>query len=138
VAANPHFREYQQFLCMNRLAFANSFASDSDYAAAVRAAEQLAETAGGSHAFPTEMVWAAAYMANSSTLASKDLALPESKRAELAKSYAEQAMEFLRTAIKLGYKDADKLKKWPGFASIYLRPDFKEIINELKKKEQAP
>src|SRR5262249_28587301 len=137
IAANPRYREYQDFLCRNRLAYARSYLEDNDYEAMVRAAEQLADAAVAPNLFPTEIVWAAAYLANSSTLAGKDEKRPAEERAELAKSLADRAMSTLRLAVKHGYNDPERLKKWPGFASIYLRPDFKQLLAEMAPPPQS-
>lgn len=131
VAANPRYREYQEFLCKNRYAYMRTYLDDNDYEAMVRTAEQLRDAAVAPNAFPEQIVWAASFMANASPLAAKDKKRPADEQAELAKSYADRAMETVRLAVKHGYNDPDRLRKWPGFASIYLRPEFRKLLADM-------
>ena len=60
--------------------------------------------------------------------------MPEAKRKPLGEQYALQAVDYLRHAIKQGFKDVEDLKRNKDFDSLQLRADFKKLIAELEAK----
>jgi len=72
------------------------------------------------------------------TLAEKDGALSDDERQALAKSYADQAMEYLREAVRRGYKNAATLKTHAALAPLKGRPDFQQLVQELEAKSGEP
>jgi tetratricopeptide (TPR) repeat protein len=47
--------------------------------------------------------------------------------------YLDQAMETLRMAVKVGFTDAERLRKAPELASLQPREDFQSLLSGLKK-----
>jgi hypothetical protein len=83
--------------------------------------------------------WETAYnigciLSRSAPIAEKDTRLPEDKRRELARSYAERAIERLGTAVQKGFQDPDALKKDKDFDAIRGRSDFQKIAQELENR----
>jgi hypothetical protein len=52
------------------------------------------------------------------------------------KTYASQAMGFLRQAVDKGYKDAAHIKNDTDFDPIRNREDFKRLLAELEAKKK--
>src|SRR5262249_22313103 len=76
---------------------------------------------------------AACYLARCVPLAEKDAKLPEAKRQELARSYADRALDTLRQALKSGYKDIANMKKDPNLNPLRRRPDSQKLLQDLEK-----
>ena len=75
-----------------------------------------------------ELFRAGSVLARCATLAAADRALPEARRAELSKAYADQAVAMVQTALKKGHHDLEALRKDPSFDSVRARPDFGFLI----------
>ena len=60
-----------------------------------------------------------------------DAKLPEAKRKELARSYANRAMDYLRRAVTLGYHDAAHTRQDTDLDVLRDRDDFKKILGEI-------
>jgi serine/threonine-protein kinase len=128
--ADPNNRTYRLFYRNNRRALADTLVQLGDPAAAAEAAAQLAQAA----VDPAGDVYdAACLLARCVPLAEKDAGLPEAKRQELARSYADRALDALRRAVKSGYKDAARMKKDPALDPLRQRPDFQQLLQDLKK-----
>jgi hypothetical protein len=74
-----------------------------------------------------EQVIAASLVARCVPLAVSDSATPQSERADVAESYARQAVELLRQALARGFKELDKVRAAPAFSALHNRPDFKAL-----------
>jgi hypothetical protein len=61
-------------------------------------------------------------------LVEKDSKLTEAKRKELAKTYGDQAMQWLQEGLKKGYKDTAALEKDAEFSPLRGREDFKKLL----------
>ncbi len=61
-------------------------------------------------------------------LAAADARLTEGRRNELAKTYADRAVELLRKAKERGKQDIEALKSDHGFDGIRSRADFRELL----------
>jgi serine/threonine-protein kinase len=77
---------------------------------------------------------AAGFLARCVPLAEKDAKLPDAKRKEFAKSYADRAMEMLRQAVAKGYKDLANIKKDADLEPLRSRDDFKTLLSEMEQK----
>jgi len=127
--ANARHVTYRQFYRNNLLAISTSLLGLGDHAAAADTARKLAELA-----FEpiVDRYNAACIFSRCVRLAEKDTKLPEARRKELVKSYADQAMGLLRQAVAKGYKDAAHMKKDTDLDPIRNREDFKKLIAELE------
>jgi hypothetical protein len=65
-------------------------------------------------------------------LAADDQALSEAKRKEQAQSYASQAVDLLRQAGRLGFRDARHLRTEAAFAPLRGRADFQALLREIE------
>jgi tetratricopeptide (TPR) repeat protein len=126
--ANGRHPGYRRLLHSNWLALAQVLTDLGDHAAAVTAAGELCcigcELAKDNYA-------ASAVLARCIGLAEKDTHLPEAKRHELARSYADRALTLLREAIAKGYNDAEGLKKDPEFEPLRSRAEFHKLLTTL-------
>jgi eukaryotic-like serine/threonine-protein kinase len=68
--------------------------------------------------------------------AEQDTTLPESQREALMKSYADQAMESLREAVRRGLKDVKQLKT-TALRPLYGRSDFKQLVQNMHRVDGA-
>jgi tetratricopeptide (TPR) repeat protein len=68
-------------------------------------------------------------------LADSDPALTIEQRSTALKAYGDLAMESLRRAVKLGFKDAKLLQDGNNFALMRDREDFQELIRNLELKK---
>jgi serine/threonine-protein kinase len=119
-----HYRNYLLVLSDSRLGL-------GDHAVAAITAGKLAQLA----LDPKEDCYASASVfSRCAPLGEKDTKLSESKRKELVKAYADQAMGMLRQAVKAGFKDAAQIKKDTGLDPLRGREDFKKLIAELERK----
>jgi hypothetical protein len=66
--------------------------------------------------------------------AEKDTRVPEARRKQLARGYADQAMDLLRQAVKAGQNNVGDLKGDPDLDPLRGREDFKKLIAELEAK----
>jgi serine/threonine protein kinase len=143
IQAQPSSSSYRKFLCNNRFVLARTYLAQKQHAGVAEAVGQLAEVAQAAAAetgatFPMNLMTGAACLARCVTLAENDTQLPDARRAELARSYAEQAVATMRLAVKHGYKNAALLKKSRDFAPVRSRPDFQELVAELEKRPKLP
>jgi tetratricopeptide (TPR) repeat protein len=99
-----------------------------DYAAAADAATELAALTGleGSDRHKS----AAEALARCAARAAADSKIPEEKRLDTARGYADRAMAELKEAVKSGFKDSGELKK-KDFDVLREREDFKGLIKQL-------
>jgi serine/threonine-protein kinase len=121
---DPQGRENHQMI------FALLKARTGQHASAVQEAGKLLQTSGD----PLMLSNGFAVYALAATAVSKDAGIPEPKRQELAKLYADRAMETLRQAVAKGYKDIANLKSDPDLASLRSRDDFKKLLAEMEQK----
>jgi hypothetical protein len=71
-------------------------------------------------------------------LAEKDKELPQARRAETARAFADQAMALLGQAVKAGFRDTARLAKDVGLDPLRRREDFKKLLAQLQhRKEKA-
>jgi hypothetical protein len=75
-----------------------------------------------------ESLRASSFLSRCVTLAAADSALPEARRAELAKACADQAVALVKDAIEKGHRDLEVLRKDASFDSVRARPDFGSLL----------
>jgi tetratricopeptide (TPR) repeat protein/tRNA A-37 threonylcarbamoyl transferase component Bud32 len=81
-----------------------------------------------------ERLQAGRVLARCAVLAEKDDKLAPEQRKDLAKTYADRAVQLLREAIQKGYQDLDYLKMDPALDGLRSREDFKQLLHELAQK----
>jgi tetratricopeptide (TPR) repeat protein len=128
--ANPRHPLYRTFFRNNTRTLAETLLHLGDHAAAAAAADRLAQFAVNP---PNDLYNPACFLSRCVPLAAKDDKLPEAKRQELAKDYADRAMTALRQAVARGYKDAAHLKKDPDLDPLRRRDDFQKLLAGLEK-----
>jgi eukaryotic-like serine/threonine-protein kinase len=74
---------------------------------------------------------AACLLARCASVAAKDPTIPEYKRQELCRAYADQAVQLLGQAIGKGYQDLTALRKDPDLDVLRPRADFQRLLSEL-------
>jgi tetratricopeptide (TPR) repeat protein len=111
------FREIMRHLAEVHLA-------QGEHAEASANANQLAEAAVD---LANDRYNAACFLAGCVPLAAKDGKLPEARRPELAKEYADRAMSVLRQAVADGYRNAAHMKKDTDLDPLRDRADFKKL-----------
>ena len=75
-----------------------------------------------------ELIQAGSFLARCVSMAGSDQQLAETRRAELAKMYADRAVAMVRKAIEKGHHDLEALQKDPSFDSLRTRPDFVSLL----------
>jgi hypothetical protein len=68
-------------------------------------------------------------------LAEKDAKLPEARRKEAVRSYADQAMRMLRQAVQKGFRDRKSLREESAFGPLRPRQDFQQLVNDVPAKK---
>jgi len=82
----------------------------------------------------SDTYWAARYLGRCVTLAEQDAQLKEPERQALARSYADQAMDDLREAVRRGQSNVAEIIEPPALASLHSRPDFQSLVKELESR----
>lgn len=106
-----------------------------DHAAAADAADKLAQV-WPDNAADAEL--AARFFGRCVELAQNDMRLSELERIELAQSYADRSMEYLREAVRRGFNNAAAIKTRAALAPLRQRADFQQLVAELEAKPGAP
>jgi tetratricopeptide (TPR) repeat protein len=81
-----------------------------------------------------EYLRAAEVAAQCVPLAEKDARLPEDRRRDLARAYADQAMAWLRQAVARGLNDPEQLTQQSAFGPLRSGADFLKLVQELRDK----
>jgi tetratricopeptide (TPR) repeat protein len=96
-----------------------------DHDAASKIAVQLVSLSADSG---QESLRAGSFLSRCVSLAAADSKLPGTRRAELAKAYADQAVAMVREALKKGQGDLEALRQDASFDSVRARPDFVSLV----------
>jgi serine/threonine-protein kinase len=128
---HPFFR---QFFCNNQSLLGEILADLGEHAAAVEATKPLVRYA---YQPRGDIYDAACIVSRCVPLAEKDAALPEARCQELARSYADQAMELLRQAVANGYKDAAHMKEDKDLKALRGRADFQKLLHDLESEARG-
>jgi eukaryotic-like serine/threonine-protein kinase len=75
---------------------------------------------------------ASALLAHCVTLARKDSKLAETKRSDIAQTYADRALALLRQAVAHGFKNAAHMSQDPDLEPLRAQAGFKALLSELE------
>jgi len=118
-----------------RLTTAGIHLDRNNHAAAAGIAKELSQLG----ANPAEDSFdAASVLAWCAQRVEKDDRVPQARRLELGRDYADQALVFLKEAVQRGFGDPARLRSNPGFASLRQRPDFQELLRQLESRKARP
>jgi serine/threonine-protein kinase len=110
--------------------WAETFVQLGDHAETARAADRLGQTAVEP---PKDLSNAARFLCRCVPLVEKDTKLPDARRQELARQYADRALVMLQQAVARGYKDLAGLQKEKDLDPLRSREDFRKLLRELEK-----
>jgi len=130
----PRHPTYRLFLRNHHHLLSDVRLRQGDHAAAVEAVGQLARVR---PEVAKDAYDAACFLARAIPLAEKDVKSPEVIRKNLAMSYGDQAVEYLRMAAKKGFRDAEWIKKDKALDPIRTREDFQQLLVELEEKKKS-
>jgi hypothetical protein len=133
--ASPRQRYFRARFRDTLRTLAEVFLAQGEHAEASANANQLAEAAVD---LAQDRYKAACLLAGCVPLAAKDSKLPEARRQELTREYADRAMTVLRQAVADGYKDAAQMRKDPALDPLRNRDDFKKLLANLEKAPATP
>jgi tetratricopeptide (TPR) repeat protein/predicted Ser/Thr protein kinase len=122
---------YRQYLYNHYSNLADILVKQGEHGEAVQTAAKLAGVfpdRGGSY---DDAAW---FVARCIPLVERDAKLPAVKRKELAQSYADQAMRYLRDGLAKGGMHVDFIKGDPGFEPLRARADYKDVVAGLDAK----
>jgi serine/threonine protein kinase/tetratricopeptide (TPR) repeat protein len=127
--AYPHHPGYRDSYVLNRCSLTATLVDLGDHSAAAQTVEQVVEAVVQPARDFNE---AACLLAGCVPLAEKDAKLPPDKRRELARKYADRAVELVRQAVRHGYKDVESIKKDSALDPLRARADFQKLLAELE------
>jgi tetratricopeptide (TPR) repeat protein len=78
---------------------------------------------------PPDRFRAGAFLARCVPMAAAGERLDATRRADLARGYADRAVELLRESLKAGYPDVEALKSDHAFDALRSRDDFRRLLN---------
>jgi tetratricopeptide (TPR) repeat protein len=125
LAVNAGNLRYRQFLSNHYWNLTDVLVRQEDYLGAVMAVEQMVGAAPNPKVELHDGAW---HLGRCVLLVEKDSKLTEAKRKELAKTYGDQAMQWLQEGLKKGYKDTAALEKDAEFSPLRGREDFKKLL----------
>lgn len=102
----------------------------ADHAATVQAARKLPTFFSDHHA---DYVLAAEIHAHCLPLVAADPKLSTAQRQELTAAYTAATLKLLRQAVDHGFRDADELQATPAYEPLRDRPEFRQLLEELRK-----
>src|SRR5262249_5314545 len=79
-----------------------------------------------------ESAEAAGFLCRCAQLTNQDPTVPNSQRDSMARTYADQAMAALHTAVRYGFREAKHLKEDPIYDPIRSRDDFQRLVREIE------
>ncbi len=130
-ARQPHLRPYLYDLYAN---WAESQVQRGKHAEAARAAGELPRLAlDEGRAYRR----AAGFLARCVPLAEQDRQLSDQERQELAQTYADRAMAWLREAVHRGLQGVDQLREAPDLAPLRSRLDFQKLLSKPEDESQG-
>jgi tetratricopeptide (TPR) repeat protein len=128
IQAAPGNARYLQLLQQGYHGEADMALAQKDHAGVAEIAPKLARVRPDN---ATDAELAARFFGRCVVLAENDEALSEPQRRELARSYADRAMDNLREAVRRGYTNVDALNKSASFAPLRDRDEFQQLVREL-------
>jgi tetratricopeptide (TPR) repeat protein len=130
---NPRNPTYRRYLRNHYWLLADTLVERKQHGPAAQAAAELPRV------FPDgweEYHRAAGLLARCVPLAEKDAGLPEAKRTETARAYADQAIAQLRQAVRKGFADGQALEREATFAPLRSREEFQQVVRELRREKK--
>jgi serine/threonine-protein kinase len=121
---------YREIASENRHLLAQARLGQGEYAAAVTAAEEMLRVG---FKPVTNAYNAACLVARCVRLVIEDQKLPETKRRELAQSYADRAVVLLRQSVAKGFKNLAQMKADKDLDPLRSHKDFQALLAELAK-----
>ena len=125
LAIAPENTEFRRLLASECASLVETLISLRKHDEATRCAAEFASLV---HDSAKEILRAGSFMSQCVPLATADLELTGSRRAELAEAYAKRAIELAGEAARKGYRDVDALRKDKGFDSLRGRTDFSALL----------
>jgi hypothetical protein len=135
ITASPKNADYRSTLAANRRLAANILTALGDHESVPKCVADYLEMSANSAGATYD---AACYLSRCVPLAEKDGKLPEAKRKELARQYAERAVALLRQAFDKGWNNAEWLKQDKDLDPLRERADFEQCVADLSKKLAPP
>jgi tetratricopeptide (TPR) repeat protein len=84
-----------------------------------------------------EALESARFLCGCARLSHDDQSSPATERDAMARAYADQAMEALRSAGRDGFRDANDLKAAPTYQPLRARNDFQQLVRKLEATVEA-
>jgi serine/threonine protein kinase/tetratricopeptide (TPR) repeat protein len=84
-----------------------------------------------------DLYYAACLVSNCINLVQKDTRLPEARRKELARTYAEQAMDLLGRAVQAGYGNSAGMRRDADLQPLRGRQDFQKLLADVQTAQVA-
>jgi eukaryotic-like serine/threonine-protein kinase len=123
---NPHYRVAYSYACWT---LASMLVDLKDHrAAALAVAEYLGIEPNGFE----ESFESVGFLCRCAELCRNDPGVPEKERAALARTYADRAMDALRTAVKNGFRDTKVLQSAVTYELLRSRDDFRQVVREIE------
>jgi hypothetical protein len=123
---NPHYRVAYSYACWT---LASMLVDLKDHrAAALAVAEYLGIEPNGFE----ESFESVGFLCRCAELCRNDPGAPEKERAALARTYADRAMDALRTAVKNGFRDSKVLQTAAAYEPLRSRDDFRQAVREIE------
>ena len=129
---NPDFRRAFSYACWTLATILVEF---KDHRAAAQAVTEYLRIEPNGFEEPSE---AAGILCRCAQLCRDDPKVPETEREALARTYADRAMDALRTAIRNGFRDANLLKTADTYEPIRSRDDFRRVVREIGSMVEVP
>ena len=127
--AAPGSPDCRRMLSMQRSCLAEVHLDRKRHVEAAAATREMLETRPDS---ADDRFVGALFLARCSRIAATDDALTEEERAELARSYVEEAIDLLASAIELGFRDLSALESEKDLEPLREHPRFSELFAHLK------
>jgi tetratricopeptide (TPR) repeat protein len=128
VSASPGISKYLEDLRNHHSVLTEILLRQGDHTAAAKKAEELPGY------FPQraeDAFMASCYLAQAASLASRDASLPEAERTALSQARADRAMELLKSSVRAGLRDPERLKAETALDLLRDREDFKSLLQTL-------
>lgn len=128
---NPKNAKYLAALCNLCQNLAEARVLSGDHPGALDAAARMVQESQGEN--PNYYYLAACFAARCLEAACTDSKVAQAERAPLKRRYAEQALVWLRQAVRQGYQAVGGMGQDPRLQALRGDPDFTRLLNELQR-----